>query len=228
MLADTLRSLLAPPRCLACGAPGADLCGACRRALPWIGPERCRRCGLPGACGTRARGPCPAAAQAFDAAWAPVAYGGPARALVAALKFRGARVALDPMAAAMARAPGWLAGGGAAALVPVPTSRSRVRDRGFDQAAALAHALSRRGAGPVAACLERGGSGARQLGAGRETRLAAGRLDVRLRGGGAVAETCVLVDDVHTTGATLDACARVLRAAGARRVVALTYARALP
>ncbi|MDQ3630984.1 MAG: ComF family protein, partial [Actinomycetota bacterium] len=68
----------------------------------------------------------------------------------------------------------------------------------------------------------------RQRGAGRRERLAAGRLDVRIRGGAAIPRACVLVDDVHTTGATLDACARALKAQGTERVVALTYARALP
>ncbi len=231
-LLDALRDLVAPPSCLACDTPGADLCGACRRTLAWLGSEHCERCGLPGTCGGARRPACPAAAMAFDGAWSPVAYVGPARALVAALKFRRRRIALEPMTAAMARAPAWilpLPPAPPAVLVPVPTAPARARARGFDQAVALARALERRGAGTVTDCLERRDPGARQLGAGRAERLAAGRLDVRVRpraGGAPVA--CVLVDDVHTTGATLDACAATLKRAGARRVVALTYARALP
>jgi len=77
----------------------------------------------------------------------------------------------------------------------------------------------------VRACLRRGGGSARQLGASRGDRLAAGRLDVRCRGTAPAA--CALVDDVHTTGATLRACAGALRAAGAQRVVAVSYARVL-
>ena len=217
-----LRDLLAPPVCLACGAPGADLCGACRRGLPWLGDPRCRRCGLPGTCRR-----CPAAALAFEAAWAPVAYAGSVQALVGALKFRRARTAAEPMVAAMARAPRWLCGE-APVLVPVPTARARARSRGFDQAETLAAGLAGRGVGAVEACLERAGPATRQLGAGRRERLAPVRIEVRLRTGAVVPPACVLVDDVHTTGATLDACARTLRAGGAVRVVALTYARALP
>lgn len=217
-----LRDLLVPPVCLACAAPGADLCGACRRALPWLSEPRCRVCGLPGTCER-----CPAATLAFDAAWAPVAYAGPVPALVGALKFRRARVAAESMVAAMARAPHWLCGE-APALVPVPTAGARARARGFDQAMMLATGLADRGVGVVCACLQRAGPATRQLGAGRQERVTPGRIDVRVIAGATVPRACVLVDDVHTTGATLDVCARALRAGGAARVVALTYARALP
>lgn len=216
-----LRDLLAPAACLACGAPGADLCGACRRGLPWLPDPRCRRCGQPGRCER-----CPARAQAFGAAWSPVAYAGPVQELVGALKVRRTRAAAEPMVAAMSRAPRWLCGE-APVLVPVPTAPARARSRGFDQSALLAAGLASRGVGVVSACLERAGPATRQRGAGRSERLAAGRIEVAVQAGATVPPACVLVDDVHTTGATLDACARALRAGGAERVVALTYARAL-
>ena len=154
-----------------------------------------------------------------------MAHDGVARALVGELKFRGTLAVADVMAAQIAAnaPPGLLDG---ACLVPVPTHPSRRRARGFDQTSLVAGRLRRRGAGPVVACLVRADGGARQLGAGRAGRRAADRLDVRAVG--RVPARVALVDDVHTTGATLDACARALRRAGAQRVVALTYTRTLP
>jgi ComF family protein len=153
-----------------------------------------------------------------------VAYDGPARALVHALKLRGAVAAADAMAAQIAVGvpPAMLAGG---ALVPVPGHPRRRRRRGFDQAERIAAALGRRAALPVAPCLVRDGSAPPQAGAGRAQRLrnAAGAIRVR----GAVPARAVLVDDVHTTGATLDNCARALLEAGAEVVVAVSYARTL-
>jgi predicted amidophosphoribosyltransferase len=218
-----LVALVVPPRCAACGAPGrhaADvLCGACRRALPWLPPECCPRCALPLPCGAR----CPARAAPFDAAWAAVAYAGSARDALHALKFAGARPLAGVMAAQIAAAapPALLAG----AIVAVPAHPGRRRARGYDPAGLLARALARRTGLPPAAVLRRDGGAVRQLGASREVRRAAGRLHVvAVRPAPAVV---VLVDDVHTTGATLDACAAVLRQAGAERVVAVTWARTL-
>lgn len=154
-----------------------------------------------------------------------MAHDGPARALVAALKFRGALAAADLMAAQIvAGAPAELLA--QATLVPVPAHPARRRARGYDQAALLARALARRTQQPTTTCLTRDGAPQRQLGAGRRTRRAAGRLDVRCAH--PAPHHAVLVDDVHTTGATLDACARALREGGAERVAAVTYTRALP
>jgi predicted amidophosphoribosyltransferase len=223
---DHLLALVVPPACVACRAPlgraGDPLCRGCRMALPWLRGERCERCGLPGRCG----GSCPSRRSAVARAWAPLAHAGSARALVHALKFGGALPLARLMAAQVAaNAPAELLCAGAA-LVPVPAHPARRRRRGFDHAALLAAALGARTGLPVASCLARGGAAStRQLGASKVVRMREGRLAVRaLRGAPSHA---VLVDDVHTTGATLDACARALRAAGAARVDALTYARAL-
>ena len=216
MLAALL-DLLAPPRCLACGdAARAELCPACRAGIPWL-EGGCPRCGLPRPCA-----PCPARGAAFCAAWAPTAYEGPARALVLALKERGALPAAGVMAAPIAaRAdPALLAG---AVLVPVPAAAARRRRRGVDPAALLAAEVARRTGLPVSACLRRRGPTPRQAGASRAQRLRAGRVRVGLRAPPPL--VAVLVDDVHTTGATLDACARALRDGGSRTVRAITYAR---
>jgi predicted amidophosphoribosyltransferase len=109
--------------------------------------------------------------------------------------------------------------------VPVPAARGRRRRRGFDPAALIAAELAQRLELPLADCLRRRGRAPRQVGAGRAQRRAAGRLVVEPRG--PAPAVALLADDVHTTGATLEACARALRAAGAQRVHAVTYGRTL-
>jgi predicted amidophosphoribosyltransferase len=165
------------------------------------------------------------AGGAIARAWTPLAFDGAARGVVHALKFRGALGLADLMAAQMvATAPAGLLAEGVA-LVPVPTPDARRRRRGFDHAARLAVAIGARTGLEVVRCLRRSGAAPRQAGARRRARLARGRVQVGVCG--PVPPRVVLVDDVHTTGATLEACARVLRADGAREVSALAYARAL-
>jgi ComF family protein len=219
---ETFLALLAPPACAACGTDvpaGEVICGACTATLPWLRGPACDRCGQPAPCA-----PCPARRAAFARAWAPLEHRGPARALVTALKFRGALSCAAEMARHMAAAlPAGLLD--EAVLVPVPRHPARRRARGFDQAELLARALARQSGTPVRACLERRGQDRPQLGTRRVVRLAPHRIEVRATA--AAPQRAVLVDDVHTTGATLDACARALREAEATRVVAITYTRAL-
>jgi len=197
-LAGVLLDLLVPPRCLACGTPGADLCAACRRALPFLAQ------------------PC------TTSAYAPLAYDGPARALVAALKFRNHRRAARVMAAQIVAGapPGFFATG---VLVPAPAHPARARERGHDQAVTLARALRARTGLPIELLLRRTGPATRQVGAARAQRLR----QVQVVARGPAPARVVLVDDVQTTGATLAACAQALRESGAQHVQAVTYARTL-
>jgi predicted amidophosphoribosyltransferase len=107
----------------------------------------------------------------------------------------------------------------------VPPQRVRLRRRGFDPAAELGGALGARLGVPVRPCLRRRDRSARQVGTGRGARRRAGRIAVELRA--EPPARALLLDDVHTTGATLEACARALRAGGCREVAAVTYARTL-
>jgi ComF family protein len=214
MLVDMgLRSLvhaLAPPICAGCGAhAGAaePLCGRCRSELRWLGPDPATAAGVP--------------------VWAPLAYEGPARGVVRALKFGGARGAALAMAAQIAAnaPPGWLERG---RLVPVPLHPARARRRGYNQAERVAAALSTRTGLDVCDCLARAGPRGTQVGRDRRQRLTGIAGSIRVasaRAPPAPAERAILVDDVVTTGATLAACARVLLDHGFREVIAVAYAR---
>ena len=107
----------------------------------------------------------------------------------------------------------------------MPPHPGRRRRRGFDPAGALAARFAARTGLTLDACLRRRDRSGRQARAGAPERRRAGRLEIHARRRAPPA--VLLVDDVHTTGATLDACAAALCAAGARRVAAVTYARTL-
>jgi predicted amidophosphoribosyltransferase len=213
-------SLFAPPLCAACRRPvGAELvCGPCLAGLPWLRGWRCPSCALP----RHRRGGCPAAAASFDRAWAPLAYDGPARQLVRALKFGRALPVARLMAAQIAaNLPPDLLG---LPVVPVPAQPVRRRVRGFDPAGVLTAAVAERAGVTLLDVLRRRDRSPRQVGTGRGGRRAR---SLRVAAAAPVGGPVILVDDVHTTGATLDACARALLEAGASAVAAVTYARTL-
>jgi ComF family protein len=213
--------LLAPPACAACGLPGPPACAACLAALVRPPPPLCGGCGYPVPVPVER---CPHCPGGLVGARQAVVYEGPAPALVAALK-DGRRRSLAPILAELiaqaARPPP------AVALVPVPLAPSRQRERGFNQALLIARCLGPRWGVPVTDVLARMRDGPPQRGASRteRTRQVAGAFAVRPR---TWAPTrALLVDDVHTTGATLAACARALRRAGSRDVGAVAFARAM-
>ena len=112
------------------------------------------------------------------------------------------------------------------ALVPVPLHATRIRERGYDQIAALVELVAKRSRSPVWPCLRRSRYTESQTRFSRKERLQNLRNAFKLRKGTSVlGKRLLLVDDVLTTGSTLDECARILKAGGARSIRAITVAR---
>jgi predicted amidophosphoribosyltransferase len=223
-----LLSLIVPPLCVTCLEPefsGSALCPDCRARLVALPGARCRRCGAPVVRDSRDCRECRGRSFAFARAWSAFAYEGVCRRVVTALKSRSAVAVTGFMGGEIARrCPSGLVEG---ILVPVPAHARRRRLHGFNPAREIARALGRRSGCPVRDLLERTGRAPPQVGLERAARLANARGSVGLRSGASAPERAVLVDDVYTTGATLDACARALRAAGSNEVMAVTFARAV-
>jgi ComF family protein len=219
---DHLLGLLAPYECLGCSAEGSPLCASCRRRLPAL-PGRCYRCQRPSSgaltCSGCSDGPC----NPYRVL-ARTPYAGVAKELVSGLKFSGTRTAAKVMAACML--PLLPADTSGALIVPVPTAASRVRGRGYDQAKLLARELSRQTGLPYLDCLARDGQ-TRQVGTSRRQRQLQlqGAFRVK-RSGETKGADIMLVDDVSTTGATLEAAAAALDTEGAGRVSAAVFAQA--
>ena len=222
-----------PPRCPGCGeiVDGDDrFCATCFGQMLALGPPQCACCGVPlphdGDAAARC-GACLADPPPFDHARAPFAYGGPARKLVLALK-HGRRLHLARMMArAMLRVAGDLPDD--AVIVPVPSHRWRLWQRGFNQAAQIARHLSRQSGRPlVVDALERIKPTPTTKGLSRRSRQKNVQGAFRVMKPEAIrGRAVIVVDDVMTTGATVAACARQLRRGGARQVAVLTYTRAL-
>jgi len=213
------------PRCLLCGEPGLDrrdLCAACAAALPW-NHSACLRCALPlpvpGTCGACLQKP-----PAMTETHAVFVYGFPLDRLVPRLKFHHDLAAGRLLSELMAT--GLAAVTLPTAVVPVPLHASRLRRRGYDQALELARPLARTLQLPLLPDLL-----VRARATAAQSELDAGARQRNLRRAFAVGTNVdlpahvALVDDVMTTGATLQAAASTLRRAGVARVDAWVCAR---
>ncbi|MCC6236194.1 MAG: ComF family protein [Dehalococcoidia bacterium] len=228
-LVRELAELLLPQRCVACGAFGDALHTACIGRLAAADGARCSRCWAPVDTGRSACARCEVAPpSALVARRAAFRFEGIARRAILEAKFRGIRALFEPLSLAAAEAVPleW----GVECVVPVPLHASRERERGFNQGALIASHVGRALGVPVRGDLVRRARRTRvqaSLGRMERARNVEGAfvpLEGGAGGGAAVPASALLVDDVTTTGATLEAVSSALRAAGVRRVVALALA----
>lgn len=223
-----------PPVCLACGvftSRHGALCPSCWTDVRFIDRPFCEITGIPFD-HDRGEGLVSAAAIAdppsYDKARAAVLHDGPARKLAHGLKYAD-RADLAPVMAAWMHRAGRELIDACEAIVPVPLHRARLVSRRYNQSAELARALSARTGKPlVSGALTRRKATRPQVGLGKVARLdnVAGAFAIDPRRAASIAGRHVLlVDDVLTTGATVNAAARVLKRGGAASVCVLTFAR---
>ena len=225
-----LLDLLCPRSCLGCAdlieseEPCRFLCSSCVAQIQWVQFPFCKKCGLPFFGDLVAVRECPncvALSPSFDEGRAAFLLSGIGQSLVHALKYRGVSKVLDDLPCLLEGSPSFSAFLEDAVLVPVPLHTRRFRMRGYNQAALIARALAKIVSGAqYEELLVRSKSTPTQTDLPRGRRLknvknafapkAEAVMDVRRR--------YVIIDDVITTGATLEACSRVLRKAGAIRV----------
>jgi ComF family protein len=210
---DAVLAVTLGASCAACGSllehpTRGPVCDGCWRSITLLPPPAFR------------------ISSEIDRAQAVGPHDGALREIVHALKYEGRRSLADPLARLMRQRCTW-ALDGAEVAVPVPLHASRRRERGFNQAVDLARGLST----PLCCALRRARSTPSQTGLSADDRhenmreaFRPSRLPWRRRA--VDGRIVLLVDDVSTTGATLDECAKVLRALGAREVRAVTAARA--
>ena len=225
-----LQALLFPPRCHLCGGAGdqgRELCPGCLADLPWLGPS-CVRCALPLPAGT---GPCATCQQhppAFDRVVAPFRYAPPLDFLVRRLKFHQdlamARLLGQLLAEHLAARPG----PAPALILPVPLHRRRLAERGYNQTLEIGRELRSALGIPLERHVVR-----RVKDTAAQSRLPARARRQNLRDAFRLAaplplnsRRLAILDDVMTTGSTVNELARLLKAAGAREVEVWVLARA--
>lgn len=231
-----LLDLLFPPRCVSCGASGAVLCAQCLASMRAPEPPLCHRCGRSLAASPPAQSArlCPFCESGgeiphLDGLRAAGVYEGAVRQAILALKFRGQRRVARPLANLLAACYAREALS-ADLIVPIPLHSSRRRERGYDQARLIAQPLAAQLHIPVRTdLLVRQRATRAQMTLSRSERLTnvAGAFALTSPAASSVlaGKRVLLVDDVTTTGSTLDAAARALRGANPAAIWGLAVAR---
>ncbi len=209
--------LLLPGACAGCGRYGDLLCSGCQQRLQRAEAEADR---------FAAADPGVVVGDALDLAIAAFIHEGTTRRVLQRLKYGGAgRLAVPLARAATPALRTLLIHSGTAPLVPVPVHAARRRQRGYNQAELLAVEMGRAAGLPVLDLLQRYRPTTRQHGLGRAARLHNLRGALAVRSGMRVPAVAIVVDDILTTSATLEACAETLRRHGATRVFGFAVAR---
>lgn len=215
---------LYPLECVGCGGTGKVICESCATDLPVLKPPFCRICAAPGnfaRCQT-----CSETVRAFDGIRAPFRYAGTVRQAILALKYGGIKAAAPQLGDLLANyldanpLPGEI-------VAPVPMHTRRLRERGYNQAELLARRVARHCNLEYAEkLLYRTRQVQPQASIGSAAQRAVNVTDsIAVSTDGCVAGTSIiLVDDVATTGSTLETCADALKQAGAASVWGLTLA----
>lgn len=223
----TATNLLFPPRCVHCGADGSLFCDTCEAVSTRLRPvETCRTCALPSPTSTCEI--CFAEPPALNRAVAVFTYQPEIRDAITALKYKDIRTIASRLGTLMAEALPDPSRTQIDALLPVPVSRSRMRSRGYNQSELLA-----RGIAAIKNIEIRSDLLVRNVDRGPQAR--AGSIEERAENvtdafsvnGNVDGLRIMLIDDVMTTGATLNSCAKALKYSGASWVGSLVLAREL-
>ncbi len=219
-LLERLLAPLAPFDCLVCGKEGALLCGFCAQDVLVPLPSRCYRCQKLtddfSVCATCRK------LTPLKHVWIATEYEGTAQMLVKRYKFERARAAVDILVDVIDNVLPVLPKD--TLIIPVPTATSRIRLRGYDQAQLLARGLAKQRGLRWARLVTRL-SQSRQVGATRKQRHEQLKNAFLVTNPALInGQNILIIDDVTTTGATLEAMATVLKQAGARNITAITFA----
>jgi ComF family protein len=225
-----------PRACVGCAGSVEDegglrhVCARCERSLPVVAPPHCSTCGHPffgESEVNRGCGHCETLRPVFGEGRTAILLQGPGRSLVHALKYHEGLHVLEDVRLLMARAPGYAEFLAGRVLVPVPLHPRKLRERGFNQSRLLAEAAA--AVGGVDTVIKE--LLVRRLDTLSQTRFDRKQRQENLKNAFAMAPgatinpglSYLLIDDVFTTGATLNACAAVLRRAGAVKLDVATF-----